>query len=212
MPSSPIVTLAITTSCPHCPSMMEVLSQLVKKGEIADLHIVNIGSNIEFSKQYEVRSVPWLRIGPFVLQGLHTQQEIQRWLTLSKTDAGITDYFTQLLTEGELNTVIQAIRFSPTIIQKLIPLIESDETNINVRLGLGAILEDLDGDPILESILDDLIRLLEHTNSRVRGDAAHFLSFIHSNSAITALEQIHDEADSEVKEIIAESLETLKDI
>ena len=209
MQQPPEATLAITPVCPHCPGMMEVLGQLVKKGNISALHIINIAAQNEFAGKNEIRSVPWLRLGPFILQGLHTQQEIQSWIDRYQSDTGIEDYFTELLSNGELDTVARAIKTSPEIIQQLIPLISSDETNINVRLGLGAILEDLAGLAILDILLKDLIQLLSHSNPRVRGDAAHFLSFIHSPDALTALQQRSEETDPEVREIIEESIETL---
>lgn len=209
MQQPPEATLAITPVCPHCPGMMEVLGQLVKKGNISALHIINIAAQNEFAGKNEIRSVPWLRLGPFILQGLHTQKEIQSWIDRYQSDTGVEDYFTELLSNGELDTVGRAIKTSPEIIQQLIPLISSDETNINVRLGLGAILEDLAGQAILEILLKDLIQLLGHSNPRVRGDAAHFLSFIHSPDALTALQQRREETDPEVREIIEESIETL---
>lgn len=209
MQQPPEATLAITPVCPHCPGMMEVLGQLVKKGNISALHIINIAAQNEFAGKNEIRSVPWLRLGPFILQGLHTQEEIQSWIDRYQSDTGVEDYFTELLSNGELDTVGRAIKTSPEIIQQLIPLISSDETNINVRLGLGAILEDLAGQAILEILLKDLIQLLGHSNPRVRGDAAHFLSFIHSPDALTALQQRREETDPEVREIIEESIETL---
>ena len=211
MQSSADVTLAITPSCPHCPGMMEILSQLVKKGSIGSLRIVNIATQPAFATANDIRSVPWLKIGPFLLQGLHSQQEIQTWIKRYQSETGIEDYFTELLSNGELSVVSHAIQSSPEIIKQLIPLISSDETNINVRLGLGAILEDLAGQAVLESLLDDLNDLLAHPNARIRGDAAHFLSFIHSPRAISMLQAAREDPDPEVREIIEESIETLEE-
>lgn len=203
------ITLAITPSCPHCPSMLEVLSQFVKNGDIGSLRIVNIAQQNTFATDNQIRSVPWLKIGPFILQGLYSAQEIKTWLTRSQSEQGMSEYFIELLSNGELDTVSHALKQSPPIIKLLVPLISSDETNINVRLGIGAILEDLSGQPILENILTDLIELLTSTDARVRGDAAHFLSFIKSTDAIKPLQQCLNDADEDVREIAQESLETL---
>lgn len=209
MQVAPNATLAISSSCPHCPGMLETFSQLVKKGQLAEIQVVNISSSPDFVQQFNIRSVPWMKIGPFILTGLHTAKEINHWIGLCSSEEGIKTYFQALLSNGELDSVTQAIKYSPEIIRQLIPLISSDETNINVRLGLGAILEDLSGNNLLTAVLDDLIALLAHKNNRIRGDAAHFLSFIHSQTAIPALQQLLDDPDPELREIAAESIEAL---
>jgi len=206
---TPEVSLAITPSCPHCPSMLAVLGQLVKNGDIGSLHIVNITQQTGFAADNQIRSVPWLKIGPFILQGLHSQKEIETWLARAQSEQGMLEYFTQMLSDGELETVTRALKQSPETIKFFIPLISSDETNINVRLGMGAILEDLAGQRIVENLLDDLIELLNHADARVRGDAAHFLSFIKSSAAIAALQKCLNDSNEDVREIAAESLEAL---
>lgn len=203
------VTLAITSTCPHCPSMLEILSQFVKQGDIASLHIINIGQQPDFAAANNIRSVPWLKIGPFILHGLHSQQEMKTWLARAQTDQGMLEYLLEMLSNGQLEMVTNALKQSPDSINLFIPLISSDETNINVRLGMGAILEDLSGQAILENLLDDLIALLDHSEARVRGDAAHFLSFIKSSVAIDALQKCLHDPDGDVREIAAESLEAL---
>lgn len=189
--------------------MLEILSRLVKKGDVAALHIINISQQTEFAGAHHIRSVPWLKIGPFILQGLQSQQEIETWLARSQSEQGMLDYFTEMLTNGELETVTDAVTQSPDTIRLFIPLLASDETNINVRLGMGAILEDLAGQAILDKLLDGLRDLLRHDHARVRGDAAHFLSFINSPAAVEALQTCLTDPDQDVREIAAESLETL---
>lgn len=206
---TPEVTLAITPSCPHCPSMLEVLSQFIKNGDMASLQIINITQQTDFAIDNKIRSVPWLKIGPFILQGLHSQQEIKTWLMRSQSEQGMLEYFTEMLSNGELDTVTRALKQSPQSIKLFVPLISSDETNINVRLGMGAIIEDLAGQAILENLLDDLIELLNHADARVRGDAAHFLSFIKSSTAIEALQRCLNDSNKDVREIAEESLEAL---
>ena len=189
--------------------MLEVLGRLVKKADIATLHIINISQRSDYAQANHIRSVPWLKIGPFILQGLHNQQEIETWLARAQSEQGVLEYFTELLSNGELATVTDAVRQSPDTIRLFIPLLASDETNINVRLGMGAILEDLAGQAILDNLRDELIDLLRHDNARVRGDAAHFLSFIKSSAAVEALQTCLNDPDQDVREIAAESLETL---
>lgn len=208
-PPSLEVTLAMTPVCPHCPSMLEILSQAVKKGDIAVLHIVNIARQPDFAQRNGIRAVPWMKIGPFILSGLQSQREIHAWLERAGSEQGILDYFSEMLSGGELETVTSAIKQSPETIKSFIPLISSDETNINVRLGMAAILEELAGQAILENLLAGLLELLGHANARVRGDAAHFLSFINSPAAVEALRKCLTDPEADVREIAEESLQAL---
>ena len=60
------VFLAIAKECPHCIKMLEIFTSLVKKGVVDRLEIVNISSNPEISKNLEIETVPWIKIGNFI--------------------------------------------------------------------------------------------------------------------------------------------------
>lgn len=204
------IILAISPGCPHCPNVMQALGEMVKRGDIAAMRVINIASDQEFAKQHHIRSVPWLKIGPFVLTGAHTQSEIKNWLDKANSTEGYREYVSTMLSDGELATVSEMLQQNPATVLSFIPLIEDEETNINVRLGIGAILEELAGQTILLPLLPELVKLLHHSQTRVRADAAHFLSLLHSKTAINALQKLHNDPDAEVREIAAESIESLQ--
>ncbi|MDH5178353.1 MAG: HEAT repeat domain-containing protein [Gammaproteobacteria bacterium] len=203
------ITLAIAPGCPHCPNVMQALSEMVKQGDIGSMHVINIAVETDFAEQHRIRSVPWLKIGPFILTGAHTRHEIKQWYDKVNSPTGVADYMVTMLTEGQLVTVTQMLQAQPAAIHSLIPLITDTALNINVRLGIGAIMEDFAGQPLLHPLLPELVRLLEHPQARVRGDAAHFLGFLHDPSAISALTQLQNDSDTEVREIAQESIEQL---
>jgi thiol-disulfide isomerase/thioredoxin len=58
-------TLFISGTCPHCPAVMQSLTQLVKAGKLARLDIFNIELNADAAATRGVRSVPWVQLGPF---------------------------------------------------------------------------------------------------------------------------------------------------
>ncbi len=204
------ITLAIAPGCPHCPNVLQALGEMVKRGDIAAMRVINIAVEQEFTERHHIRSVPWLKIGPFILTGAHSQSEIKQWVEQANSEEGIRNYISSKLTDGELDTVTGMVQQSPDALLHFIPLIEDDKTNINVRLGIGAILEELAGQEILYALLPELLKLLKHSQARVRGDAAHFLSLLHNKTAIEALQQLHDDPDTEVREIAAESIESLE--
>lgn len=205
----PDIVLAITPTCPHCPNVMQGLNELVKQGELASIQVINIAVDTEFAQDNQIRSVPWLKIGPFVLTGVLSKQAILDWIKKSRSDAGTMDYLIETLSNGELDVALQMVQQRPKAIDNFLGLIANDETNINVRLGIGAIIETLDDQTILQRLLPGLVQLLQHPQARVRGDAAHFLSFIQTRESIKALEQLKHDPDADVRDIVAETLETL---
>ena len=63
----PDALLLLTSQCPHCPTVLQGLGELVKKGLIGRLEVVNIVARPDIAKQYGVRKVPWFRLGEFEL-------------------------------------------------------------------------------------------------------------------------------------------------
>ena len=58
---SPDALLFLTRQCPHCPLVLASLCELVKRGAIGRLQVVNIEAHPEEAQAIGVRSVPWLR-------------------------------------------------------------------------------------------------------------------------------------------------------
>jgi len=203
------ITLAISSTCPHCPAAMQTLTDMLKSGEIASIEIFNINNEAALVEQYQIRSIPWLRIGPFVLHGLHSRAEIKQWYRTASSPEGVQEYISKMLDEGNLADVETMLQLSPDLIHNFIPLITDDNSSINVRLGISAIIEELAGDERLQPLQEELLGLLEHKLARVRGDAAHFLSQLHDVKAIPALEKLQSDPDHDVREIASDAIEYL---
>ena len=205
----PDVILAITPTCPHCPNVMQTLNELVKQGEVGSIQVVNIAVENGFAQDNQIRSVPWLKIGTFILTGVQSKQTILDWVKKAHSAEGTQAYLVETLSGGELETTIQMLQQHPEAIEDFLPLIEDEETNINVRLGMAAIIETLEDQDILQRLVPGLLQLLRHPQARVRGDAAHFLSFMHDKNIIPALQELRGDPDADVRDIVAESLEIL---
>ena len=79
-----------------------------------------------------------------------------------------------------------------------------------VRIGVGAVLEDLATEDLLSGLTGPISRLAASPHPQVRADAAHFLGLTGSQEARSELERLaSSDEDQEVREIALESLAEL---
>jgi len=210
--NAPDAELLIAPGCPHCPAVLGALADLVKKGRLGRLTVINLATHPDEGEQRGARGVPWIRIGPFIMTGAHHPAELDAWTTRAASEDGQRSYLVEQLGAGELNTVISACRAAPGLLTPLLSLAGDLETPYAVRIGIGAVLEDLGPDGLLKGMIPTIEQTLaasEHAN--VRADAAHFLGLSGSSSARPALERLARDTDASVREIAVESLDELPD-
>ena len=203
------VLLLIGPGCPHCAALLEVLSKLVKEGTIARLSIVNVAAQPQEARDLGVRTVPWLRLGDFELEGAHTEGEIRQWLQRLNSKEGRSVYFNDLLLAGKLDKVIDQVRNDADNLRALLLLAADAELDMKVQLGISAVFEELQGDEILQNVVDDLGALIDSDNPRVRADAAHFLALTRSDNAIPYLKRLSRDDNNDVREIASDALDEL---
>lgn len=206
----PDALLLLTTTCPYCPAVLAALNDLVKSGDIGRLEVVNIGTHPEIAKQYGVRTVPWVRIGPFELEGLRSPAELKQWVERAGTPEGLAEYFHELLKEGALPKVSTQAARDPAALDALLRLLGDTDTELTVRIGINAVFEELEGSPTLQRAVETLIALSTHRDAHIRGDAAHLLSLTHNPSVQLHLERLLQDEIADVREIAREGLERLK--
>ena len=207
--SAPDALLLISTHCPHCPTVLAALADLVKQGAIGRLEVVNLEQHPEIAQTYSVRSVPWVRFGVIELAGLRSKQELAEWAVKAGTEAGMADYFHLLLKEGQMPKALALIRKDPSQLAAVLPIVGNPEASLNVRLGTGVLLEEFADSDTLRALLPRLGELSTHTDARVRADACHYLGLTASCEARPWLEARATDGDADVREIAAESLEAL---
>ncbi|MBI3775459.1 MAG: thioredoxin family protein, partial [Gammaproteobacteria bacterium] len=105
----PDALMLLAPGCAHCPVMLATLAELLKRGVIGRLDVVNIERHPEIAQQLGVRSVPWLRIGEFELSGARSPLELERWAQRNGSVQGHADYLTELLKSGVLNQAISVV-------------------------------------------------------------------------------------------------------
>jgi thiol-disulfide isomerase/thioredoxin len=207
--AAPDALLLLSSSCPHCPAVLQALADLVKAGRIGRLEVINVAVQPERAAALGVRAVPWLRIGPFELAGQRSRGELEDWVARAASGAGMADYFRALLGDGELAKVRSAIAAQPELLGELLPIVADPAATINVRIGAGALFEGLAGSAALRALVPRLAGLAAHEDARVRADACFYLGLSGSAAARPALVAAAADGDAEVREIAAEALAEL---
>ena len=202
--------MLLGTHCPYCPTVLKGLSELVKSGAVGKLEAVNIELHPDIARSLGVRSVPWVRIGPFELEGLRSEKELRIWAEAVGTETGDASDLDELLSTGKIDRAIKLVKRNPDTINALLMLFSDSETQLNTRIGISAIIENLAGTELLQGIVDRLGELSRYDDPRIRGDAAHYLGLTGSTRAVSYLELLQDDADTDVKAVARESLEMLK--
>ncbi|HWR87355.1 MAG TPA: thioredoxin family protein [Acidiferrobacterales bacterium] len=205
----PDALLLLTSTCPYCPAVLAALSDLVKSGDIGRLEVVNIGAHPDIAQQYGVRTVPWVRLGPFELEGLRSPAELKQWVERAGTPEGLAEYFHELLKEGALPKVSAQAARDPAALDALLRLLGDTDTELTVRIGINAVFEGMEGNLALQRTVPALIALCAHRDAHIRGDAAHLLSLTHIASVEPHLQRLLQDEVADVREIAREGLERL---
>jgi len=208
--TTPNALLFTSPGCPHCPGVKAALEKLQQEGVIASLEVLSVVDNQEHAAKLGVRSVPWLQLGEFVLTGAQTPQQLRQWAERAAAPGGMTGYLEHLLANGDLAEAESLLERQPQHLGALLPLLTQPESKIQVRLGLGALLEGFEDSSELRELLPQLIELSSHDDHRIRSDACHYLGLSHSEEALPILEVRLDDENEEVREIAADSIALIR--
>ena len=206
---APDALMLLSTHCAHCPSVLNSLAELVKQGVLGKLEVINLEQRPEVARQLGVHSVPWVRIGPFELTGQRSLAEFRQWAQTSATHEGVRDYIETMLAEGEVERVLTMIAKDAGVMARVIELLDFADEKLNVRLGIGVIMEEYEGRSLLQEYIPQLGKLTQHADPRVRGDACHYLALTHSSNAREFVRKLLHDENADVREVAEESLSTL---
>lgn len=209
MNSSVSVLMLMGTQCTFCGPMMQILIELMKTGLLAELRVVNIEISPELARQHGVRSVPWLQIGPFELAGSRSKKELQLWIERASSFEGLSEYLEEVLSEGKIDYANKLVQRYPQALENVIDLMAEPEAKINVRLGVGVIIEDMAVSEEFKAVIPRLIEYLSNDDARIRGDACHYLSLTKDVSYVPAIKKLLSDENEEVREIAQDSLDEL---
>lgn len=209
--NAPGAVMLMGTTCPYCPSVLKALQSLLDSGHIDTLETYNIEEHPDIAQHYGVRSVPWVRIGEFELEGLRSEKELREWAVKAASGGGLPDWLLEQLGNGRIDTALQRVRSDADGMSALLTLFEDPDTELNIRIGISAIMEELEGSVLLKANIETLGALTQHEEARVRGDACHYLSLSHDPSVRNWIEPLLDDPDGDVREVAQDSLAILAD-
>lgn len=207
---TPDALMLLSSHCAFCPSVLDSLSKMIKDGDIGNLRVINLEKNPDAMQKYKIRSVPWVRIGKHELTGSQTLDALKQRAEWAKKDSEeqgntVAD-FDFLLSEGQVNEVIEAIKDNPEKMQSIIKLLEDSGTVLSTRIGIGVVFEEFATTDLLKSLIPKLAEISKHKDQRIRADAYHYLGMTDDPKAIPILEAGKDDKDEDVREIIIDSL------
>lgn len=208
--------LFVATGCSHCPIVLTELTEQLKKGQLSSLHVTNIAVDNDRAAELGIRSVPWFSLSNensyMVFAGDHTPKEIQKWLATSHTKNGMLDYIEEYLTNGQLMSITQAIQIKPEMFKHIIDMLEDDETSMNIRIGLDALIENFSASEVLQQHTTALKKIASSNNTRLQIDALHYIALTGDAKNKVFLEEMTAHKNKQVKEAAIEALETLNDL
>lgn len=212
----PSAELFIATGCVHCPVVLNELSEQLKKGNIASLNINNIAVDNQRASELNIRSVPWFSLSAdnsfMIFSGNHSPKEIQQWVNTSQTKKGMQDYIEESLSNGRLSTVIQVIQLAPEIFSTVISMLEDEDTGMEMRIGLDALIESFSASEILKNNASSFKKIASTNNPRLQIDALHYIALSGSAENRDFLQKYAEHEDQQVKDAAIEALETLNNL
>lgn len=208
---TPDALLLLGTHCPHCPGVLSTLADLVKQGVIASLEVVNLEKKPEVAERLGVRTVPWVRIGWYELEGLHSKAELQHWAEIADTREGAIAYFSEALAAGQVSKVLTILKKHPELVSYMFDLMADAEAKINIRLGVGVVMEEFAGEDEFAKYIPRLGELTHHKDDRVRCDACHYLSLTRNRDAALYIAALLADGNKEVRAVAKESMDEMND-
>lgn len=214
--NKPSAELFVATGCTHCPLVLTELGEQLKKGQLSSLNVTNIAVNTDKAEKLNIRSVPWFSLEHdksfMIFSGKHSAKEIQNWVATSQNQNGMQEYIEEYLTNGQLMSVVHAIQLKPEIFSIIISMLEDEETSMNIRIGLDALIENFSSTEILQKYTDDLKNIASKNNTRLQIDALHYIALTGDIKNKEFLKEKTEDNNSQIKEAAVEALETLQEL
>lgn len=202
----PDALLLMTAGCPHCPAALQSLTLLLKEGAIGRLEIVNVAIHTEEAEARGVKSVPWMQIGPFEIEGVSSPGRLRELASGVNDEAVFDSWLLDTLKAGHRQKFESLVRREPLRIHALTRMMRNPEASMAIRLGIGAVLEELHGSGFTEPLIPELGEMLKSDDKLLGADAAHFLTLIGGEQIRPFMQSCLNDADRALREIAEEWL------
>jgi HEAT repeat protein len=182
---------------------------LQSEGLLGGVEEIDLNQSPQWAEALGVRSVPWTRIGAIELSGLHSLGELRHWAALAARPEGLDLHLADLLANGQRAQVLARTRREPGLIARLAALLGDPDSELSVRIGVMATLEELKEEDLLQGQATHFIPYITHPEPRVRSDTCYALTLIGGNEALAALQACIEDPDAEVRETALDGIEML---
>lgn len=213
--TTPSALMLLSSHCAHCPGVLDSLGKMIKSGDIAYLEVINLEKTPDAMRKYNVRSVPWVRIGKHELTGAQTlealRQRVEWAIKDQENTTNLIADFDFLLSDGQVSKVIDALKQDESGFEAIMILLGDSGTVLSTRIGIGVVFEEFAENKLLKKYVSQLGTLSTNNDDRIRADSLHYLGMTADQSAISILESALDDADEEIKEIATDALESLQE-
>ncbi len=81
---------------------------------------------------------------------------------------------------------------------------------MQVRIGITALFEELEGNPHLLPLVPDLIKLAQQNEHNIKTDAIYYLSLIHSAELSDYFQSLRSDENDEIRELAEDALTRLR--
>ncbi len=208
------IELFISSHCPHCAQTLTLLTAAIKDEDISVLKIINLNTIINPDAYPHIRSVPFIQIGDFEFPGELKKAELDDWVSSQKEGNFASNYFTNLLMNGQISQVEHFIKRKPDYWLELIKLAQDSETKMQVRIGITALFESSSNDIInitqADEIISALIEASNATSHAIRVDLIYFLSLLYN--AFKATNKTHAPLADFIKTTLNDPSDEIKEI
>lgn len=214
--TKPRAELFIATGCSHCPTVLSELTNQLKSGVISSLNIENIAVDNTRAAKLNIRTVPWFSFSNedsyMIFSGNYTAKEIKLWLNTSQKKDGMQEYIEHSLTTGQLMMLVQVIQIEPTVFSHIVAMLADDETSMDIRIGLDALIEQFSSSDTLKQYSNDFKKIASEDNVRLQIDALHYIALTGDINNKVFLEEKTKDQNNQIKAAAIEAIETLNDL
>lgn len=206
-----VIITFVATGCPHCPEAVRSVLTLALNNSAINASIIDALFFPDIAERYKVKSTPTTVINDgFTIVGVIKVGELAERLILLSDDCSITSILKSMIETGRAEDAADLLceKERPDAI---LPIYMSNE--FSQRMGALLVMEEaLDRNPrVLDSVLDELILLMQSDDVGLRGDTASILGLIGSAIAIPALKKATGDPNPDVREAALEALENFGD-
>jgi hypothetical protein len=209
-PSPAELTILISDSCPRCPLVVEAAGLLSCENPTLISSFVDVMQFQEFVMKYKILSVPATILdGEVVSTGTVSAEKLQELVQSRGSVEFEMDAMRSLIETQQIQEAAERLG-SEAGRKVVLDLLRDNE--FSKRLSALVVAEQAleDNPEAVRAMVPELLPMLKHSDSRIRGDVADLLGKTGDPQPIPHLEALLSDPDPDVVEAAEDALEELK--